>query len=191
MATDKQIAANRRNALKSTGPRTEEGKATIRFNALEHGIRAHFILLPGEDRDTFEKLRNNLDAEWQPVGATETFYLEQMLSAQWKLRRVDYFEHAVYHAITDPMEQFPKLLKLWQEQHRLERSFNKAQHELERLQAARQERDAAEAKQEAVEQPLPPANPEAVQQVEQEEPRQPLRPALIIPQAPPLLAPNS
>jgi len=43
MATEKQIAANRRNAKKSTGPRTQEGKARSRMNALRHGLA---VMLP-------------------------------------------------------------------------------------------------------------------------------------------------
>lgn len=46
MATEKQIAANRRNALKSTGPRTPEGKARSRWNALKHGILAKAVVAP-------------------------------------------------------------------------------------------------------------------------------------------------
>ena len=158
MATDKQIAANRRNALKSTGPRSVEGKAAVRFNALQHGVRAQTLFLDYEDRATFDSLRDGLQEEWQPLGPTEMFYLEQMLAAYWKIRRVDYFEHAVYHAVTDPLEQLAKLQKLWQEQHRLERAFNKAQQELERLQASRFAGD------EPVGQALPSPNPTAAQE---------------------------
>jgi len=49
MATPAQIAANRTNAQKSTGPRSVEGKAASRFNALKHGMDAKSIVLPNED----------------------------------------------------------------------------------------------------------------------------------------------
>jgi hypothetical protein len=49
MMSDKKIEANRRNALKSTGPRTTEGKAAVRLNALRHGLRSEEVLLSGED----------------------------------------------------------------------------------------------------------------------------------------------
>jgi hypothetical protein len=49
MATPAQIAANRANAQKSTGPRTAEGKAASRLNALKHGLDAESLIIPGED----------------------------------------------------------------------------------------------------------------------------------------------
>ncbi len=51
MASDRQARANRRNAQKSTGPRTPEGKAKSRFNALKYGIHADQIVLPTENED--------------------------------------------------------------------------------------------------------------------------------------------
>jgi hypothetical protein len=45
--------ANRRNSQKSTGPKTDEGKAKSRFNALKHGMTAQSILLPGDDGQAF------------------------------------------------------------------------------------------------------------------------------------------
>jgi hypothetical protein len=56
MATAAQIAANRANSQKSTGPRTPEGKAASRFNALKHGLDAASILLPGEDPDAYDRM---------------------------------------------------------------------------------------------------------------------------------------
>ena len=51
MTSEKKTEANRRNALKSTGPRTPEGKTAVRLNALRHGLRSEEILLPGEDEE--------------------------------------------------------------------------------------------------------------------------------------------
>src|ERR1700756_3569238 len=89
MATLKQIEANRRNALKLTGPKTPEGKAAVRLNALRHGLRAHTVVLPGENPEQFQQLCDDLEAEWQPQTQTELLYVEQMAVSQWKLRRME------------------------------------------------------------------------------------------------------
>jgi hypothetical protein len=64
MTSEKQIQANRRNALKSTGPKTPEGKAAVRHNALRHGLLSRDVLLPGEDKGALielgERLRDEL-----------------------------------------------------------------------------------------------------------------------------------
>ena len=56
MTSDKQGAANRRNALKSTGPKTPEGKAAVRLNAMKHGLLSKDVLLPGEDESALKEL---------------------------------------------------------------------------------------------------------------------------------------
>src|ERR1700690_3269508 len=89
MATIKQIDANRRNALKSTGPKTSAGKAAVSMNALRHGLRARTVVLPGEAREEFHQLCDDLEVEWQPQSRTEQFYLEQMAVSQWKLNRME------------------------------------------------------------------------------------------------------
>ena len=71
MTSDKKAEANRRNALKSTGPRTPEGKDAVRLNALRHGILSREILLPGEDEDALRELGERLRNELQPVGELE------------------------------------------------------------------------------------------------------------------------
>src|SRR6266849_1881344 len=96
MATLKQIEANRRNALQSTGPRTPEGKAAVSLNALRHGLRARTVVLPGESRLEFQQLCDDLEAEWQPQSRTEQFYLEQMTVSQWKLTRMEVGEIDIF-----------------------------------------------------------------------------------------------
>src|SRR4051812_37666457 len=66
MATDRQFAANRVNALKSTGPRTPEGKAASSANALKSGIYAKDAVIPGEDPARLEALRDSLYRTHRP-----------------------------------------------------------------------------------------------------------------------------
>ena len=143
MATLLQIEANRRNALKSTGPRTPEGKAAVRMNALKHGLRARIVVLPSENAEEFHQLCEDLEAEWQPQSRTEQFYLEQMAVSQWKLKRMEVGEFSVFTADAGAKTQLPMLDTLWKAQIRLERSYARAQHELERLQKSRRKADKA------------------------------------------------
>src|SRR5204863_2313408 len=60
MTSTKQIEANRRNSLKSTGPKTPEGKAVASLNNLRHGLRARTVVLPGEKSEEFHRLCDDL-----------------------------------------------------------------------------------------------------------------------------------
>src|ERR1700745_1249593 len=139
MATLKQIEANRRNALLSTGPKTPEGKAAVRLNALRNGLRAHTVVLPGEKSEAFQQLCEDLEAEWQPETRTEQLYVEQMAVSQWKLRRMEIGEASLLVQKFGAKNQIPLLDRLWKAESRLERSFTRAQRELERLQKSRRE----------------------------------------------------
>ena len=80
MATEKQIAANRRNAQLSTGPKTPEGKAAVRFNGLKHGFYAkHAALSLQEDEPIHELLDTFLD-NLNPAGPLEAGLLELCLA---------------------------------------------------------------------------------------------------------------
>jgi len=84
----KQINANRKNAKKSTGPKTPEGKATVAFNAMKHGILSRQVLLPDEDESTLVKFGKNVRQQLQPFGEMETFLAERIITAAWRLRRL-------------------------------------------------------------------------------------------------------
>src|ERR1700716_2558297 len=92
MPTDKQLDANRRNAQKSTGPRTPEGKAKVRLNSLKHGLCAQDAILPGEDVQAFNDLTQSFHEQYKPTGATELFCLHKMLLCYWRTRRIVRYE---------------------------------------------------------------------------------------------------
>jgi hypothetical protein len=88
MTSDKQTEANRRNARKSTGPKTPEGKAVTRLNALQHGLLAQDVLLPGEDEAALQELGESLVADLRPEGALEILLVKEIIDAHWRLRRL-------------------------------------------------------------------------------------------------------
>jgi len=94
MATEKQTQANRNNAQKSTGPRTEEGKAQSSQNARKHGLLARNAVIPGEDPAEFEAQLAALEADIQPQGALEHELVRQTADAQWRMRRLTRLESA-------------------------------------------------------------------------------------------------
>ena len=97
MATELQKAANRRNALLSTGPRSLAGKARSRMNAVSHGLTAQQTLLPGEDPAEYEGLRRSMFNSLRPDGALENQLVERIASLSWRLRRFAAIEVALFH----------------------------------------------------------------------------------------------
>jgi hypothetical protein len=96
MASSKQVAANKRNALKSTGPTTVEGKQAISGNAVRHGLTAlNHLMLEGEDEDEFAKLQSEVLNEVQPVGIREREIAERIAELFWRLRRTGVIESGI------------------------------------------------------------------------------------------------
>ena len=87
MATPAQINANRLNARKSTGPRSDEGKAASRFNALQHGIDARSLVIPGEDPAELDALALDYHRQFHPDGPLENYLVETLIHADWTRRR--------------------------------------------------------------------------------------------------------
>jgi hypothetical protein len=87
MATEKQIEANRRNALKSTGPVTPEGKARMRDNAVTHGLTASLRVLRSEDQEGLRQTHQSLVACYQPADTQESHLVLQVATLFWRLQR--------------------------------------------------------------------------------------------------------
>lgn len=97
MATQRQIEANRENARKSTGPRTEAGKAASSANALRHGLTAELlVLLTDEDGDAFKRLREGVIADLAPAGALQEVLAERAAVLLWRLDRVARMEAELF-----------------------------------------------------------------------------------------------
>src|SRR5262245_51645810 len=84
-----RAAINRRNAQKSTGPRTAEGKSRSKFNALKHGMTAATPVLPGEDPDAFHGRIDAWKADLKPQGDLEDYLIERAARVSWQLDRAD------------------------------------------------------------------------------------------------------
>jgi hypothetical protein len=93
----KKIKANRRNASKSTGPRTARGKSWSRLNALKHGILASQAVLTTTEgraeRKAFEELVGGLALDFRPAGAFEQSLVQQIAACIWRQRRLLMFEN--------------------------------------------------------------------------------------------------
>lgn len=91
----RKAAANRRNATRSTGPRTPAGKAVAKMNALVHGMRAEIPVVPGETAEEWEVFRAGVTASLTPVGTLEAELADRVAALAWRLRRAAAFETGV------------------------------------------------------------------------------------------------
>ena len=106
--TEMKLAANRLNAKRSTGPRTERGKNTSRFNALKTGLFAEQVVIPfdGEGfrddgpRKQFARLLRSLQEEYKPEGLSEALCVVDLAECRWKLRRLSRSERGLVLATT-------------------------------------------------------------------------------------------
>jgi hypothetical protein len=94
--SERKQEANRRNALRSTGPRTPEGKARVSVNALKHGLAAtDVVVLPLENADQYTEFADAARIELQPVGVIEGVLVDQIIAGLWRWRRAGRLETGV------------------------------------------------------------------------------------------------
>jgi hypothetical protein len=93
-----RAAVNRANAQKSSGPKTEQGKATSSQNSFKHGLYSKAVIIPGEDPANFEALRADLAAEHRPVGLTEEMLVDEVAQHYWRMKRFRALEAQMYRS---------------------------------------------------------------------------------------------
>jgi hypothetical protein len=154
MATAKQIAANRGNARRSTGPRTPEGRKASAMNALKHGMTSQTVLLPDEDPREFEHFASGMRLYWSPFGAQEDVLVERIIHLAWRLVRLAKIEAGILsvgYSVVDAGAHGENIVaavfaeytakgileKLCRYESSKERSLSRTIHDLERLQDRR------------------------------------------------------
>ena len=89
-----RLAANRQNALQSTGPRSAEGKARSALNALKHGLTAQEVVLASEDANAYEARRADWHEEYAGDDPASCLLVERAVHATWRLDRCARAERA-------------------------------------------------------------------------------------------------
>ncbi len=87
MTTPRQLHANRQNALKSTGPKTPEGKSTASQNSFKHGLLTSQNIIKGESQAEFDLHRDQIYEEYEPVGPIEKHLVQRIITLTWRLKR--------------------------------------------------------------------------------------------------------
>jgi uncharacterized protein YecA (UPF0149 family) len=134
MSSTAQILANRRNAERSTGPVTAEGKARVSQNATRLGLFSVANFVRPEELDIFSEFESGYLAELSPATPLEQTLAREMVQAAWRLRRCAGLEIAPPETMTD--EELDRLqTSIDRARAAAQRTFHRSLRELRRLQS--------------------------------------------------------
>ena len=137
--------SNRLNAAKSTGPRTQAGKAAAALNSLRHGLLARELLVKGENEEDFTVFAGGVRTRLSPIGELEIFVVNRIISAAWRLRRAVAVEAALFRTKRGSITAIPadlgKMQLLSRYEVTLERSLYRALEQLHGLQGRREQHE--------------------------------------------------
>src|SRR6516165_9096446 len=102
----RQIEANRRNALSSTGPKTENGKRRSRHNAIRHGLTAETVVVALEDIQDYQAFEASVIADYDAKSAVERELVLRLASLLWRLRRATAIESGLFKIQAKHLLQF-------------------------------------------------------------------------------------
>src|SRR5271170_7096832 len=106
MTSFRQTEANRRNARKSTGPITEEGKQRSRCNAVRHGLTAETVIGALEDAEDYKAFEAAIIADHDAHSAVERALVLRLASLLWRLRRATTMETGLFEIQADHLNDF-------------------------------------------------------------------------------------
>jgi len=101
---DRQAEANRRNAARSTGPVTPEGRRRASLNALRHGLTGQTVVLPTDDLVAYQRSCAQFHAELKPKGLLETKAVQTIADTYWRLDRIRALENNLFALAVEEQE---------------------------------------------------------------------------------------
>ncbi len=142
---DKRSGTSAANGAKSKGPKTPEGKAVARLNAMRHGIYSEMTVVDFEEERELVAFGKRMRVELAPVGELELALADRLVSLAWRIRRLTSIEGELLedgNKERQPSRAFggytgEKLQRLSRYETTLDRQLYRTLHELQRLQAAR------------------------------------------------------
>jgi len=143
MSTSAQIAANQQNAKRSSGPRSEEGKAISALNNFRHGFTGAFSILEWEDADQYDLLYGGLLDDHRPSNTTEHLLVKTMAQSYWLRQRALNLQEMCFNRETpmcdiDREKQLALYLR-YQTTH--DRAFSKALDQFQKLRAEKRKEE--------------------------------------------------
>jgi hypothetical protein len=105
MTSFRQFAANRRNAAKSTGPKTEQGKERSRRNALRHGLTAETVIGGLENAQDYKAFEEAVAADFDAQSAVERELVLRLSGLLWRLRRASRIEAGLFEIEANHLNQ--------------------------------------------------------------------------------------
>jgi hypothetical protein len=117
MTSYRQIEANRRNALKSTGPKSEVGKDASRRNAIRHGLTAETVIGPLEDAEDYKAFEAAITADYDAQSAVERELVLRLASVLWRLRRATIMETGLFEIQARHLRDYRQTRKLLPHSH--------------------------------------------------------------------------
>jgi hypothetical protein len=112
MTSFRQILANRQNALKSTGPKTDEGKQRSRCNAVRHGLAAETVIGALENAEDYKAFEAAVTADYDAESAVERELILRLASLLWRLRRATTMETGLLQIQADNLQELKEARQL-------------------------------------------------------------------------------
>jgi hypothetical protein len=125
MSSQRKLDSARANAAKSTGPKSDQGKAAVAQNAVSHGLTAQNVIIYNEDEEEYQTELDHYLAHFGPYGKPECDLVRQLASVHWRICRYAAIESGLLeHQMDDDQQWIDDHYKTIADHHRLAIAFD-------------------------------------------------------------------